>query len=60
MHPVDSVPRIAWGKYFAKDNRLEMPLSAQVHHALMDGIHVGRYFALVQEHLDQPESLLEP
>jgi chloramphenicol O-acetyltransferase type A len=44
-HPVDSVPRVAWGKFFAEGNRLKMPLSVQVHHALMDAIHVGRYYA---------------
>jgi chloramphenicol O-acetyltransferase type A len=60
MHPVDSVPRIAWGKFFAEGNRLRMPVSVQANHTLMDGIHVGRYFGLVQEHLNQPEFLLEP
>jgi chloramphenicol O-acetyltransferase type A len=58
MHPADSVPRLAWGKYFHDGEQLKMPLSVQVHHALMDGIHVGRYFARVQEYLDCPEILL--
>jgi chloramphenicol O-acetyltransferase type A len=59
LHPIDSVPRIAWGKFFTEGNALKMPLSVQVHHALMDGLHVGRYYAQVQEYLDQPERLLE-
>ncbi len=54
MHPADCVPRIAWGKFFAEGERWHMPLSVQVHHGLMDGIHVGRYYALVQTYLDQP------
>ncbi len=54
LHPVDSVPRIAWGKYFVEGDRIKMPLSVQAHHALMDGLHVGRYFEQVQESLDQP------
>jgi chloramphenicol O-acetyltransferase type A len=58
MHPVDSVPRIAWGKFFAADNALKLPLSVQVHHALLDGVHVGRYYTQVQEYLDRPERLL--
>lgn len=58
MHPVDSVPRISWGKFFAEGDALKMPLSVQVHHALMDGVHLGRYFTQVQELLDQPERLL--
>ena len=59
MHPVDSVPRIAWGKIFHKDNSLHMPLSVQGHHGLMDGLHAGRYFARVQELLDHPEEFVE-
>jgi chloramphenicol O-acetyltransferase type A len=56
---VDSVPRIAWGRFRAVGDRLEMPLSIQVHHALMDGVHAGRYFAQVQRLLDRPQ-LLDP
>ena len=59
MHPVDSVPRIAWGKIFQKDSSLYMPLSVQGHHGLMDGLHAGRYFARVQELLDRPEAFVE-
>ncbi len=44
MHPVDSVPRFAWGKFFKENDRIMLPLSVQVHHALMDGFHVGRYY----------------
>jgi chloramphenicol O-acetyltransferase type A len=42
LHPVDSVPRFAWGKFFEQGGRLLMPLSVQAHHALLDGLHVGR------------------
>ena len=59
MNPVDSIPRIAWGKFFPKGDRTKMPLSVQVHHALADGIHVGRYFNLVQEYLDEPDRFLD-
>ncbi|HUN21700.1 MAG TPA: chloramphenicol acetyltransferase [Anaerolineales bacterium] len=48
MHPTDSVPRISWGKVYAEGTQWKMPLSVQVHHALMDGVHVGRYFARVE------------
>ena len=58
MHPSDSIPRFAWGKFHAEGDRLKMPLSVQVHHALADGIHVGRYYAQVQKYLDQPEQWL--
>jgi chloramphenicol O-acetyltransferase type A len=57
MHPVDSIPRFSWGKFTRSGRRVAMPLSVQVHHALMDGLHVGRYFELVQTGLDEPQWL---
>ena len=58
LHPVDSVPRFAWGKFFEEGKLLKMPLSVQVHHALMDGIHVGRFYTKMQDYLQEPEALL--
>ncbi len=58
MNPPDSVPRIAWGKFFEEGPNLKMPLSVQAHHALLDGVHFGRYYSLVQEYLDHPEDVL--
>ncbi len=55
LQPTDSVPRFAWGKFFTEREKLKMPLAVQAHHALMDGLHVGRYYAAVQELLDHPE-----
>jgi len=57
-HPADSIPRFAWGKFFEEGGLLKMPLGVQAHHALMDGIHVGRFYADVQEHLQRPGALL--
>ncbi len=50
----DSIPRISWGKYIEQNGRLLMPFSVQVHHALADGIHVGRYFEKLQQMLTNP------
>jgi chloramphenicol O-acetyltransferase type A len=58
LQPADSVPRFAWGKYFEEGDRLKMPLSVQGHHAVMDGLHVGRFYAEVQGYLQQPAALL--
>ena len=55
LDPPDSVPRFAWGKYEQRGGRTTMPLNVQVHHALLDGVHVGRYFDLVQSLLDTIE-----
>lgn len=60
MNPVDSVPRIAWGKFFNQGEQLKMPLSIQAHHALMDGFHAGQYYQLVQQYLSDPDTLLGP
>lgn len=48
-HPCDSVPRITWGRYFKEGDKIMMPLSVQVHHAVVDGRHVGKYFELVDD-----------
>jgi chloramphenicol O-acetyltransferase type A len=55
LQRADSVPRFAWGKFFEEDKCLKMPLSVQVHHALMDGVHVGRFYAEVQNYLHHPD-----
>jgi len=57
LNPVDSIPRISWGKYFESEGRLLLPHSVQAHHGLIDGLHIGKYFTLLQELLDQPEIL---
>ncbi len=43
-----TVPRIVFGKVFDENDRKRMPVSVEVHHAMMDGIHVGRYFEKFQ------------
>lgn len=58
MNPVDSIPRISWGKYFEENAKIKLPLSVQVHHGLVDGIHVGQYFNAIQEIFDNPEKHL--
>lgn len=45
LNPADSVPRIAWGRFRAEGRRVILPLNVQAHHALVDGIDVGRLFA---------------
>lgn len=49
----DSIPKLAFGKYFKEGNRLLLPLAINVHHGLMDGMHVGKYFELFQQLLDE-------
>ena len=58
LNPVDSIPRISWGKYFESEGRILLPHSVQAHHGLIDGLHVGKYFTLLQQLLDHPEILI--
>lgn len=39
----DSCPKITFGKISEHDGIKRMPVSIHVHHALMDGIHVGQF-----------------
>lgn len=55
-HPVDSVPRITWGKYFEQGQRILMPLAVQAHHAVVDGWDMGKYFQQIQAFADDPNT----
>jgi chloramphenicol O-acetyltransferase type A len=57
-HPGDSIPRFAWGKITDEGNTKQMPLNAQAHHALMDGVHMGKFYKEVQRFLNEPETYL--
>ena len=54
----DSVPRIAFGKFVRENDRVLLPISVEVHHALMDGLHVGRYVTRLEEALRKPEDYI--
>jgi chloramphenicol O-acetyltransferase type A len=48
----DSTPRIVMGKYKKNQNEIAMPISVEVHHALVDGLHVGQYFEKLQQNFE--------
>ena len=48
----DSVPKIAFGKYFEHDGRKKMNISLNVNHAFVDGFHMGQFFESLQHYLD--------
>lgn len=56
VHPVvdayDSNPRFSWGKY-EEDyrGRLMMPLTIAVHHGLVDGLQIGKFYANVEKNM---------
>ena len=55
----DSVPKLAFGRLQAEGDKLWLPVSVEVHHALMDGLHLGRYVQALEAALLQPEAWLQ-
>jgi chloramphenicol O-acetyltransferase type A len=49
----DSVPKIAFGKIHVESGHKLLPISIHAHHALVDGLHVGKYLELFQKLLDE-------
>ncbi|MDN5289542.1 MAG: Chloramphenicol O-acetyltransferase type [Mucilaginibacter sp.] len=45
----DSSPKMSFGKMTENNGKKTMPVSVHVHHALVDGLHVGQYIDLFQE-----------
>lgn len=60
LNPCDSVPRFAWGKYEEQENSTIMPLSVQVHHALVDGLHVGEFYQKMEQALENADQIFSP
>lgn len=50
--PDDSIPRITWGKFEAREGRLLLPCSVQLNHRLLDGWHLGQLLTDLQKELD--------
>lgn len=48
----DDRPKLAFGRFTEQAGRLLMPVAVDVHHALCDGVHVGRFFEQLQARLD--------
>lgn len=47
--PADSNPRITWGKFFNEGDRVMIPLSLLVNHALVDGSHIAAFYASLDD-----------
>ncbi|OJU12447.1 MAG: chloramphenicol acetyltransferase [Clostridiales bacterium 43-6] len=48
----NAIPLFDWGKYFAREGKILLPFSVQVHHSFVDGIHVGKLVNGLQEYLN--------
>ena len=49
----DAIPRLTWGKYVDVNGQKMMSLNIEVHHAFVDGYHVGKFIERLQEQLNQ-------
>lgn len=49
----DSSPKITFGKIKETDGKITMPVAIHVHHALMDGFHLGEFIALFQAFMNE-------
>jgi len=49
----DSCPKMSFGKMTENNGKLTMPASIHVHHALIDGLHVGQYVDLFQQLMNE-------
>ncbi len=47
----ESVPKLAFGKFAKKNDKLMMPVAIAVNHALVDGYHVGLFVEAYQKEL---------
>ncbi len=54
----ESATKIAFGKFAEENGRTWLPISVEVHHALMDGLQVGRFLSQMQEALLKPKVYL--
>ena len=58
LHPTDfdsteSVPKIAFGKFYENNGQKLMPVSVEAHHGLMDAFHMSEYFREFEKLLNQ-------
>jgi chloramphenicol O-acetyltransferase type A len=54
----DSIPRVAFGRIDAEGARQWLPVALDVHHALMDGVHAGRWLQALEAAFAAPEDWL--
>ncbi len=50
--PADSNPRITFGKYVRRGAQYVIPVTLLCHHALVDGLHISRFYQALDEKLN--------
>ncbi|SHJ13662.1 chloramphenicol O-acetyltransferase type A [Clostridium cavendishii DSM 21758] len=52
-------PMVTWGKFFEEDDKVIIPLTIQVHHAVADGYHCSLFFSDIAKIVSNPELYLK-
>ncbi|MBS1792883.1 MAG: chloramphenicol acetyltransferase [Acidobacteria bacterium] len=50
-----TIPRLVFGRVFEEAGRKKIPHAIEIHHAIADGLHAGRYFMKLQENFDSTD-----
>lgn len=45
VNPSDTIPRVTWGRWVERDGQTMLSLSMELNHRLLDGYHVGQFYA---------------
>ncbi len=53
QNPPITNPRIIWGKHFQQEGKTLIPLSVTCHHGLVDGLHIGQFYAELERRLSE-------
>jgi chloramphenicol O-acetyltransferase type A len=49
----DTIPKISTGKIYHSGERTLMPISVHAHHGLVDAIHIGKLYSLVENNIQE-------
>ena len=51
----DCVPGVTWGKFVERDGRIELGMSLDVSHRVIDGVHIGQFVCALEGLIDALE-----
>lgn len=49
----DCIPKITCGKIYQNENTFKLPIAIHVHHALMDGYHIGEFNKNINQFMNE-------
>ncbi|SCY91311.1 CatA-like O-acetyltransferase [Desulfoluna spongiiphila] len=52
------IPIVTFGKYYSTNDSVFIPVAIQVNHALVDGIHLGKFYKKLSQYLLKAEKYL--